>query len=122
VKCYEYFSFDITKSCSENAGQQAWSYEGFAFDATPTILEVTHGDGSALLETYSIRAEIAAEKGRASESYADLVTSIKNRRPKNITVLHVGTDEVAFLVFTDADDKQILGVIPGHTTQRPAGH
>ena len=86
----------------------------------PTILEVTHGDGSALLETYSIRAEIAAEKGRASESYADLVISIKNRRPKSITVLHVGIEEAAFLVFTDSDDKQILGVIPGHTAPRPA--
>ena len=38
---------------------------------------------------------------------------MKNERPKRITVLHVGTSEEVFLVFTDSDNGKILGVIPG---------
>jgi hypothetical protein len=79
----------------------------------PAILEITQGDGEPLLDIYSTRAEIAELKGRSGENYRDLITNMKNERPKRITVLHVGTSEEVFLVFTDSDNGKILGVIPG---------
>ncbi len=83
-------------------------------DSLPSILEVTQGDGDMLLETYSIRAEIASAKQHLGENYRDLVVNLRNQRPRDVTVLHAGNDEKAFLVFIDSDNRQILGVIPGH--------
>jgi hypothetical protein len=78
------------------------------------ILEITHGDGQALLDIYSTRTEIAAQKGRSEENYKDLITNMKNERSKRVTVLHAGTKENVFLIFTDSDNRKILGVIPGY--------
>jgi hypothetical protein len=83
-------------------------------DRAPSILEVTQGDGSALLEIYSIRTEIASAKQQFGENYRDLEVNLRNQRPRRVTVLHVGNDEKVFLVFIDSDNKQILGVIPGY--------
>jgi hypothetical protein len=79
----------------------------------PTILEVTEGDGDELLGIYAIRTEIAAEKGKSVENYRDLLSNMQRERSKRIAVLHVGTHEEVFLVFTDRESKKILGVIPG---------
>jgi hypothetical protein len=79
----------------------------------PTILEITQGDGEPLLDIYSTRTEIAELKERSGENYRDLITNMRNERPRRVTVLHVGTSEKVFLVFTDSDNMKILGVIAG---------
>jgi hypothetical protein len=80
----------------------------------PAILEIPQGDGESLLDIYSTRAEIAELKGRSGENSRDLITNMKKDRPKRITILHVGTSEEVFLVFTDSGNRKIIGVIPGH--------
>ena len=97
-------------------GESEYLFKGSVSDAIVelAILEITHGDGQALLDIYSTRTEIAAQKGRSEENYKDLITNMKNERSKRVTVLHAGTKENVFLIFTDSDNRKILGVIPGY--------
>jgi len=84
----------------------------------PTFLDLSSGDGTPLLRIYSIRAGIAAKAGSRTEGYEDLIANLGKAENREVTVLHVNTQTEAFLVFTDAETRSILGVLSGLRSHR----
>jgi hypothetical protein len=79
--------------------------------ARPTFLEVVSGDGASLWRIYSIRAEVAKEKGEDIKGFEDLLPNLETAQHSKISVIDVITESRGSLVFVDTETEHILGVL-----------
>ena len=79
--------------------------------SAPAFLQVTTGDGTPLFRIYTIKSEIAKDKGACIEGYEDLLPNLQGAQNRQVSILHINTKSKVFLVFTDAETNNVLGVL-----------
>lgn len=79
----------------------------------PVFLDISAGNGTPLLQIYTIKKGIAKEGGSSTEGYEDLLANLPGAQNREVSVLQVNTESKAFLVFTNEETKRVLGVLSG---------